>query len=410
MLLGNETPATEEDDRRSSEIRLRQMYQLARDLGAVVTLEEVARTVCVVAPAVADCRAAVLGLSEDLLLPGLAKAERSGGSAVPWIDLARDELGVLREAAVGKYSQSLQGYDQSADGDHRAIFVRLRGAANEVIGVLALVMDPHEGLPSATHLESVATQIGQALVRAALFEREHRLAQRLQMSLLPELASHDAIQVAARYSPGSDLVAVGGDWYDLFPLPDGRIGLAIGDVAGHGLAEAAIMAQLRNALRAFALKGESPGPVLTQMDRFLCTYVPTRTATLCYLVFDPQVGSLEWANAGHLPPLLVRSDGELTFLTEHSFLLGTGIERKRATEATNVSPGSTLLLYTDGLVERRHEVLDEGLRFLAELASEVYELEPDMLCRILVDHREKEPHPDDRALMVVRFLHTSESR
>jgi hypothetical protein len=394
------------DGEGTSEVRLQQMYRLTRALAGATTLRQVARTVCEVAPAVTNCRAAVLGLQVDALLPAL-QDNTVPDEGLPWTDLNVDHGGVLREAALGApRSRSLRGYHPAADTEHRAIFVRLCGSDGATLGVLALIADPDIALPGAAHLRAVAAQVSQAIARAGLFEHEHRLAQRLQMNLLPQLAAHDAVQVAARYSPGSDLVAVGGDWYDLFCLPDGRVGLAIGDVAGHGLAEAAVMAELRNALRAFALTHDGqPGVVMRQLDRFLANFLRSRTATVCYLVFDPRDGTLEWSNAGHPPPLLVSPDGTPRFLYEHSMLLGTGTDRFRPTERTTVPTGSTLLLYTDGLVERRGQPLDDGLEFLSELVSEVHGLEPDMLCRMLVDHRAKETHPDDRALMVTRFRH-----
>lgn len=390
-----------------STVRLRQFYRLTEALAAATTLREVAETVLELAPQVTDARAAILGLHVDVLLPAVQGIDDGLGDA-PWVDLGDDSFDILERGATEEGSSlSLRGYHPEAEGPHRAVLLPLRRYDSTPLGVLALVGDPNGLNAGAAHLNAVANQIGQALARAGLFEHEHRLAQRLQMNLLPSLANPPSLHVAARYSPGSDLLAVGGDWYDLFELPNGRIGMAIGDVAGHGLAEAAIMAQLRNALRAFALSGDGdPAGVLAYLERFLAVYLPDQMATVCYLEFDPGRGAVRWANAGHMPPLLVSPRGVTRFLTEHSTLLGLGLNRSVPdTYHTVIEPGSSLLLYTDGLVERRGEELDRSLEFLAALASEVYLLEPDMLCRMLVDHRAKETHPDDRALMVVRFRH-----
>jgi serine phosphatase RsbU (regulator of sigma subunit) len=172
------------------------------------------------------------------------------------------------------------------------------------------------------------------------------------------------VALAGRYLPAAS-ARLGGDWYDAFQLPDGRLGLAIGDVVGRGFYTAAVMGQLRSALRAYALDGIAPGEVLERLSRLLRQLEPGRTATVLYLVLDPYGGSLVASSAGHPPPLVAGDDGGPTFFDLPgspplgATRLPTYEEREHAME-----PGCTLVLYTDGLVERPGESLDAGLERL----------------------------------------------
>jgi sigma-B regulation protein RsbU (phosphoserine phosphatase) len=241
--------------------------------------------------------------------------------------------------------------------------------------------------------------------RARLYEHEHRLVESLQRSLLLErMPAVDGVALAARYVPGEGEVRVGGDWYDAIPLPDGRLGLAIGDVVGHGVASAALMSQLRNTLRAYALEHPSPAAVLDRLDRLLQHLEPGGMATIVYLSYEPGSRELTFAAAGHPYPLLARPDGGVEFLEGgRSLPLGAGSIHGRAEAAVVVDRGSSLILYTDGLVERRTQrSLDEGLERLA--ASVVGRLPaPDAACElILSDLLGDEPPTDDVALLVMR--------
>src|SRR5918997_5353190 len=149
-------------------------------------------------------------------------------------------------------------------------------------------------------LTLMADRAGLAIEHARAYERELSNVEMLQRSLLPDrLPALDGIQVAARYMPGG--ADVGGDWYDAIPLEGGRVGVAMGDVVGHGIAAAALMGQLRHAMRAYALEGHSPGGVLDRLDRVVRSLEGGQMATLLYLVLEPD-GRVTFANAGHVPP------------------------------------------------------------------------------------------------------------
>jgi len=156
-------------------------------------------------------------------------------------------------------------------------------------------------------LRLAADRVALGIDHARVYEREHRIAETLQRSLLPERMPHlPGLAVAARYLPAAAEAEVGGDWYDVIPMPGGSIGLVMGDVAGKGLAAASMVGQLRSALRAYALEGHAPAQAIEQLNRLVWTELgESQMATLIYVVMDPAEGTLRWVNAGHLPPLLL---------------------------------------------------------------------------------------------------------
>jgi PAS domain S-box-containing protein len=232
-------------------------------------------------------------------------------------------------------------------------------------------------------------------------EREHRIAETLQRSLLPEtLPEIPGVVLAARYVPATDEAQVGGDWYDVVLLPDGRLGVAIGDVSGHGLRAASTMGQLRMALRAYAIESESPGEVVARMQQLVRALALPDMATLVYLVFDPDSGLVVFANAGHPPPLVIDQTGEAWFLEEGlSPPLGALPHAQHVEATVRLAPGSTLLLFTDGLIERRGVSLNEGLDRLRDASSAGPDLEA--LCDELLASLVEEDVGDDIALLAL---------
>jgi serine phosphatase RsbU (regulator of sigma subunit)/anti-sigma regulatory factor (Ser/Thr protein kinase) len=237
-----------------------------------------------------------------------------------------------------------------------------------------------------------------------LTERERGLADALQRSLMPRLPELPAVAFAGRYLP-AQAARLGGDWYDAFSLPDGRLGLAIGDVVGRGFHAAAIMGQLRSGLRAYALDGMSAGAVLERLSNLLRQLEPGRTATVAYIVLDPHAGGLTVAAAGHPPPLVRPVEGEPWFLElPGSVPLGATRHTRYDTHEVDFDPGDAIVLYTDGLVERPGESLDDGLARLVEtVRDEHHNLEH--LGDALIDALLPEgPGDDDAALLVARAL------
>ena len=213
-----------------------------------------------------------------------------------------------------------------------------------------------------------ADRVALAVDHARIYEREHRIAETLQRSLLPErLPALPGLEVAARYLPAASEAEVGGDWYDVIPISGGRVGLVMGDVAGKGLVAASMVGRLRSAMRAYALEGHEPPMVLDRLNQLVWSELEeSQMATLLYMVVDPTENVLSWVNAGHLPPLLVERDGLARFLEgPRSVPLGVQPFACYEQASAQTAPGSTVLLYTDGLVERPGELLDEGLARLA---------------------------------------------
>jgi len=234
------------------------------------------------------------------------------------------------------------------------------------------------------------------------------IASLLQRHLLPDrLPAVPTLELAARYRPGERAAQVGGDWYDAIVLPDGRVGLAIGDVVGHGVRAATLMGELRAALRAYAVtEPERPGVALTLLNSLAArTHGNEMLATLLYVVVDADGTRARFASAGHLPPLLLSADGATRFL-EHTPLPPLGVADHARFESweTELSPGETLLLYTDGLVERRDEAIDVGLARLREaLGTGPAELE-ELCSHILTRATVGAAVHDDAALLAARPL------
>ena len=286
-------------------------------------------------------------------------------------------------------------------------------ARRRTLGAMALVRTTTERgfTPEDVDLvHDLARRAALAMDNVRLYQQEHTVAETLQRSLLPVLPEIPGIQAAAHYVSASTAADVGGDFYDLLQLPDGSIGMVIGDVVGHDVAAAAAMGHLRGLIRACAWDATDPDPgaVLTRVDRLVQGLHVASMATMVYLraVPPPTAGGswrLEVANAGH-PPLIVRGpDGTVELCDDVSGLLvGVDADNRRRTVAAEIQPGSTVLAYTDGLIERPGTDLDEGIAELRDrLARAPVDADPRALCNAAVagtiDGR------DDVALIAVRF-------
>lgn len=261
-------------------------------------------------------------------------------------------------------------------------------------------------------LQLVADRAALAVEHARLYKRELGIVETLQRSLLPErLPRLPGLDIAARYMPGGPGADVGGDWYDAMPLPDGRIGLAMGDVVGHGIGAAALMGQLRNALRAYAVEGHGPGEVVAKLDRLVQTLESGRMATLLYLVIEPASGAMQFSTAGHLPPLVVGPDGSATYLEGGRTLpLGVLPHAQYEVGSAEIEPGSVVVLYTDGLVEERGVPLDRGLEALRTAVTLGPE-DPDGLCEHIIESvLGQRTATDDVAVLVLRTMALANER
>jgi PAS domain S-box-containing protein len=257
-------------------------------------------------------------------------------------------------------------------------------------------------------LEALAGQCALAMERATLYEREHTTAETLQRSLLPDsLPTVPGIILEARCLPVTRNMEIGGDWYDAFRLPDGRLAVATGDVMGKGLTAAAGMGRVRNALRALALTDPRPAAVLAGLDRlFQATEQEEQVTTVAYLVVDPITGDGMAGNAGHLPPLLLSANGSPR-LDDTPAGTPLGWASPREQYSFRLRPGNTAVLYSDGLVENRKRGLDAGLDELVAVASQAPAAvaeDPARLLGYLVDRMLAGHEQDDDVTVLVLHM------
>jgi anti-sigma regulatory factor (Ser/Thr protein kinase)/putative methionine-R-sulfoxide reductase with GAF domain len=253
-------------------------------------------------------------------------------------------------------------------------------------------------------LDLAAARAAPAIERARLLnavEREHRNAVMLQRSLLPRrFGAVLGVTVAARYLPARD--EVGGDWYDMIQLPHGQVGIVIGDVAGHGLAAATLMGQLRTALHAYALAGHGPGQTLQLVDHFAVSLEEEVMASAALAVLNPQKGVVTFASAGHLPPILVSADGQARVVeVPVAPPLGAFGFKSCPEQELALGPGEIMLLYTDGLIERRGISLWSSIDTLVASITGVHN--PEDACLMVMDRLVPQRGPaDDVAVIAVQ--------
>ncbi len=242
------------------------------------------------------------------------------------------------------------------------------------VGVLRLVLAADRSISADERalLRDAAERSALGIRRAQLHEEEHRIAVILQRGLLPKrLPSVPGVELEVHYEAAGIGAEVGGDWYDAFALAGGRLGIVLGDVAGRSIPAASAMGQLRTVTRAFALIDDGPhqpGDVLARLNRYQRLLGEDELFTVLYMVLDPGQRSIAWASAGHLPPLLVTGHGETSYLEAGDGLIGIEDAAYRTLHAP-VERGDRLVLYTDGLLERRGESLDAGFERLARAAA-----------------------------------------
>jgi serine phosphatase RsbU (regulator of sigma subunit) len=410
---------------------LQQLGSLPRSVHGS-TLDAVTATLRVLAGARADCPFGLVFLEEG---PGESRLVAGHGTGVSG-DLARSafESTVQKAIASGApqvvtgLADSLPGLSRTAatpvaetDVDTAVVLpLTLAGAALPT-GAVVLGTSPHLQLDDEyrTFLSLTAGQISAALADAQAVEIERRRGQEqaaldraraqfftevavtLQRAVLGPTALPD--EFAVHYEPATGTLEVGGDWYDVIDLPENGYGVVVGDVVGTGLSAAAVMGQLRSAGRALLLESRSPAHVLTALDRFAALIPGASVSTVFCAVVDPASGTLRYSSAGHVPGIVVDADGTSRFLGEAGSLPLAVVEELGRPEADVVlQPGSTLFLYTDGLVERRGEAIDEGMARAVEALVAGRHLPP---CDLAEELRRKllgDAPDDDVAFLLYR--------
>ncbi|MGC4896382.1 SpoIIE family protein phosphatase [Micromonospora sp. DT31] len=290
-------------------------------------------------------------------------------------------------------------------GSH--LTVPITAAGGRVIGAVTLVNRPgRRGFDDSDlrTAQDLGVRAGQAVGNSRLYGEQRHVAEVLQHSMLPTLPAVPGMELAARYLPAADRVEVGGDWYDAFVQPDGELVAAIGDVAGHDIEAAATMGQLRNLVRGNAYGRVDPvEKLVAHLDRAMGGLrVPTVATAVLARVRPTADGLLvSWCNAGHPPPLVIRVDGTVSVATGRGPLLGLARPPRRTGRTLLLAPGDTLLLHTDGLIERRDQPIDEGQ---AELLQQITDGGPGVPLNLLCDRllAAADRREDDVALLALR--------
>ena len=338
--------------------------------------------------------AAAAGLEEEVsqgvrIPVGRGFAGRVAASGRPVILDHVDHTTVLNPILMEKGIRSLLGVPLMVKG--------------KVIGVLHVgSLTPRRFTSDDASLLQLAADRAALAVQSLRSADDRIAAAALQRSLLPSaLPTAPGLQIAARYVPGSGVV--GGDWYDVFVLPSGELGVVIGDVAGSGLQAAVVMGRMRSALRAYALETTDPAEVLARLDRKMQYFEPGALATVLYAVVDPALDRVRIASAGHLPPVMA-GPGEAGSLVDIAggLMIGVDPRARRQVTTVKIAHGAVLCLYTDGLVERREHALDEGL---ARLCGAVVAGPPEEVCASVMGALVGgAPARDDVALLALRRL------
>jgi phosphoserine phosphatase RsbU/P len=335
---------------------------------------------------------AASGLEEEVLqgvrIPvGRGFAGRIAAQGRPVILNQVDHTKVINPILLEKGIRSLLGAPLLAEG--------------KVIGVLHVgTLSPREFTGHDVDLLQLAADRAAMAVQALNARVDHAAAVALQRSLVPlALPAASGLEMAARYVPGTG--RVGGDWYDVFPLPSGEVCAVIGDVAGTGLEAAVIMGRIRSSLQSYALDTVDPAQVLDRLDRKLRHFEPETMATVLCAMISPSRGHIHICSAGHLPPIIARPgqpavEADVT----PDLLIGVPTPKRRRVSTLDFPPGAVLCLYTDGLVERRDQPLDEGI---ARLRAAVTAQDPETACvSVMAAMAGYSPHTDDVALLVLR--------
>jgi anti-anti-sigma factor len=319
-----------------------------------------------------------------------------------WVEASGGRLGERPGLSRGQ-ADSLAAVPQAAAA---ALPLSVGG---KVLGVLGMAFEGPHRFPASERdlLLAVAEQLALALDRARLYRAELDIATTLQRSLLPAALPLIAeLALAAEYLPGAIGSSAGGDWYDVVELDDDRVAIAVGDVVGQGPAAAAVMGQLRSALSAALLQGCPPAAALELLDRFATRLPGALASTAACLVIDRRAGRVRWARAGHPPAVLVSAEG-VTLLdgAGSGALLGVPGRGPYTEGSAEIVPGTTLLLYTDGLVERRGESLDEGLGRITAAARRHAMADPgELVRRLLAEVLADNDRPDDVAVIAARVM------
>jgi anti-sigma regulatory factor (Ser/Thr protein kinase) len=409
--------------------RARAIAQLASSLAVAVTVDDVCKVILTQAMTALD------GITSTVCLPSPGPAQWRMARRHRIEELSPDEERLpliwaeLTDDLVDLAAQVASTGATHVSGSGEVVAVPLRAGSAEAILV---VTREAAAVPADAHatLDAFRDLAGEALSRAVVYDAERHTAELLQRTLLPpNLPQSDAISIAARYEPVSEGTVAGGDFYDSFFLPDGRVAIVVGDVVGRGVMAATVMGQVRAAARGAALTSSEPASVMSALDRVVWDLdalwpasMPLGTprarpgmafggelfVTMLYGIVDPHSGAVELASAGHpLPVLLYGREARARGMPRGGLLSMTvgppiGIAGERPVHRTALAVGDVLLAFTDGLLERRGEALDQGEQRLLQVLADVPPSSPRSVAQFVMDAMvTASGQEDDRAVLAV---------
>jgi integral membrane sensor domain MASE1 len=342
----------------------------------------------------------------DFPMPLAAKYHRVPMSAICQITQAvragSVQIAETRDDLEHWFPDTMDSYDATRTNSCVSVPAR---SGDLIVGALAFGFEHQGPIDSETIVfaQSLADLAGQAIDRARRYEHEYETAHRLQRALLPIIKSFPGVTVGNQYRPADPHYEIGGDWYDLFALPDGRIGFAIGDVVGHDLDAAVAMSKLQSALRIIAATASCPSSVLDELEDHISFIPGADMTTVGYGDYNPTSRLLRYASAGHLP-FLLHTQRDTTILWEgRSPPLGLASNKRTQGERT-VPDAAVLVAFTDGLIERRGEPIDDGLHRLVELATRLHpNVNLNAWCESTITRLVGDDARDDTALLCIRF-------
>jgi hypothetical protein len=410
-----------EETQRQERMRLETLSLLSQQLAAALSPHDIVQALEDQVLDEAGAKALAVGLVspdgkklEWVNVPGFAPhivAEFAGGIALSRRTVVADVARFGSAIEIRSLAEYADAYPETAQwltdaGAESAVGWPLT-SGDTVIGVLLLLWtDPQPlNVPQRAYISAVSTMVSQALVRAQMYRDEYARSAILQAAVLPSTpADTSGLDVGVFYAPADRAQGLGGDWYDIMALPNGRTYLAIGDIVGHGLPAVEDMAQLRSAGRAFAHQGQSPAGLMADLNRFTADVGQGEFATMVAAIFDHDSNLLSYCSAGHPPLLLRRGDSdEVIRLSGASGPVLGPFEDSAYTEGTvQVRPGDVLVMYTDGLVEHQGHTVQAGITYLEQVISAC---PPEALldCEALADRVAPSPRSDDICILVIRF-------
>jgi CheY-like chemotaxis protein len=378
-------------------IRLERLHQATLLMSAAPSVADLLQFACTGLASVFGTSAAVLVTRDDIGRVAIARPNEIDPTM--HIRPVPEVLAAAEAAAFGSIPD-LSAVTPVPELAGAAIGSQIATPRGELVGAV-LLLTPHSPPEDELMLDHFAQALAVALENQRLYAVEHQIALTLQRAMLPaSIPQSDHVELAVRYLAASDTAEIGGDFYEALRLSDDVTLVAVGDVVGHSLQAATVMAELRHTLRAFASVGMPIAQIIERLGRMLAETHPGVTATVCIAEID-RAGELRIANAGHVPPV-VHDGREVTVVEGHGPLLGLRSTRAIPTVTVPFGPGSTLVLVTDGLVERRLEDLDVGLDRLQQAVA-THSGDAETLCEaILTDVGAGSDTFDDIAIVVAR--------